>query len=167
MTITIYTSNSGYNVLNKNFVSVATVQNVEFIKPTDLVNPVITLKPDSRVVEGNYIYFDGFGAYYQIRSVTTEHNRMIAECHRDPLTTYYDEILLIPNVIMERATKKNIPNYFLPDDEIDILSFPYIETHPLTLKSGTPFSNSKNNYILALTGGVTASTNNQSQGGNS
>lgn len=162
MKVSVYYSKSGYNVINKKFEKIGSdIDNVEFIKPVNLVDPTLILSPSSRVVEGNYLYFDGFGTYNRIVSVTTEHNRMIVNCHRDPLSTYKNEILNLEKVILDRISRKGLPNYFLVDEEIDILSFPYIETHPLDLVSGTPFSMSTNSYILALTGGVTASSNNE------
>lgn len=162
MKVTVYTNLSGHNVLNKNFQKIKDIDNVEFIQPVDLVDPVLYLKPDSHVVEGNYLYFDGFPNYYEIRTVVPEHNRFRVVAHRDPLSTYLEEIMNLPDVILDRTSyDEKLANFYLTDDEIDILSFPYIETHPLNLVSGTPFSNDKNNYILTLTGGVTAASNNE------
>ena len=164
MVLTIYENMSGHNVLNKKLVKLKEITTVEYIHPVDLMNPTFILKPDSKVVEGQIIYSDAHAAYYEVVSTTAEHNRVIANCHRDVLKTYHDEILALEHVILDRVSmsdvnnpSKQLANFFLTDPEIDVLSYPYIETHPLTPIEGTPFSNEKNEFILGITGGVTAS----------
>ena len=70
----------------------------------------------------------------------------------------------LDNIILDRVTANSkeksssqLANFYLEDNEIDVLSFPFIESHYLTPISGTQFSNKKNEFILGITGGVTAS----------
>lgn len=156
MVLKVYENRSGYNVLNKNLYLLKTIDTAEFILPVDLVDPVLYLKPDSKVVEGQYIEFDNPQAFYQITRVVTEHNRLKVVCHIDVLSSFMAEILNLDNVTLERTSyDKKLGNFFLEDNEIDILSYPFEETHYLTAISGTTFSNKKNEFILGITGGVT------------
>lgn len=163
-TITIYNNKSGHNVLNKNLEKVRDITGVEYIQPVNLMQPRFILKPDSRVVEGQIIYTEQFAKYYEVLSVTAEHNRFIVECKEDLLSTFLAEIMELDNIILERITANSkeksssqLANFYLEDNEIDVLSYPFIETHYLTAISGTQFSNQKNEFILGITGGVTAS----------
>lgn len=134
---------------------------VEFIEPTSIENPRLILSTETNVLQANYLFLEDFGRYYYINNHTLEKGRVIIDCKVDVLMSFATEIMQ-ENVILDRiSTQKNLQNYYLEDDEIKKLSYPYIEMHDLDCVYGNAFDQDQVYFILAVSGAVVGSTNNE------
>lgn len=134
---------------------------VEFIEPTSIVNPRLILSTETNVLQANYLFLEDFGRYYYINNHTLENGRIIIECKVDVLMSFKTDIMN-EKVILDRiSVQKDLQNYYLEDEEIKKLSYPFIEMHELNCVYGNEFNQNQVYFILAVSGAVVGSSNNE------
>lgn len=130
---------------------------VDFIEASSVINPRLVMSPRSNCLQANYLFLEDFGRYYYINDMTVEKGRVIIDCEVDVLMSFWRDIKE-KNIIINRISVVDLNNYYLHDDKIKELSYPFIETHPLDCVAGDPFAQDKNYYLLAVAGAVAGNT---------
>ena len=146
----LYHNTSDEKVMNKRIIKIEEVD-VEYIEDTSVNKPTFILSVLSKYPTANYIWVNDFGRYYYIRNKTLSQNRAYIECETDVLHSFYGEIKEL-EVVTERMSTK--ANFYLHDDKIKNLSYPYVETHSFTQTKGEGFNKNFDSVILAITGVV-------------
>ena len=150
----LYYNKSDKRYIHKKIEQVGALLDVQLIEPTDIMNPDIILSKNTQVMKANYIWLKDFNRFYYINDYTFEYDRIIAHCHVDVLMSHKDEIMQ-ENVILDRMTpQKKLQNYYLLDEEIKNLAYPFIETHEMTCVYGDEFNQDKVYFILGIAGAV-------------
>lgn len=148
MTITFYTNNSDYNVINKNITPIGSLTGTLRVE-TDLLNPTIlfTDLTENLLSNVNYIYITEFNRYYFVNNFTyVRNNAYEIKCHCDVLMSFKEQILEQTAVI---ARQENEWNLYLDDGIFKVYNNPMVYTKE--------FPNSFNNqsFILAVAGANT------------
>lgn len=163
MRATLLYNASESNCINKDVTIIQDNLTIELIEPSSIVNPTLILSDGSRIKEANYINLPDLGRNYYINDYIFEYERIIVHCRVDVLMSFQREIYDLKNVILERTSVAgqnggdSLANLWLPDNEMDIVAFPFIETHPLDAMEGKVFQDEVATFILGITGGVTGS----------
>ena len=153
---------SEYNCINKDLTIIQDLQNIELIEPTSIVNPTLILSEGSRIKEANYVNLPDLGRCYYINDYIFDYERIIVHCRVDVLMSFQREIYDLKNVILDRTSVAgqyggdSLANLWLPDNETDVIAFPFIETHDLNAMEGKVFEDEVATFILGITGGVTS-----------
>lgn len=112
MTIELMATRDEPNVLNKEFVSVATLTG-SIKEETDLLNPIILLNADT-IPTANYCKIVEFGRWYFITDIVVVSNNLYAiHCSVDVLQSFKNDILNA-SVIARRSSSWYDP--YLPDE---------------------------------------------------
>lgn len=157
---TLLLNKSESNCINKDLTVVQDNLHIDLIEPSSIVNPTLILTEGSKIREANYINIPDLGRCYYIQDYIFEYERIIVHCRVDVLMSFQREIYELKNVILERTSVAgqnngaNLANLWLPDNETDVIAFPFIETHDLTALSGKVFEDEVATFILGITGGI-------------
>ena len=90
MTFKEYKYTGERDVINKTLTHVADITGY-FKDDTELINPVLILKPGYSVTTSNYFFIDG--RYYFVNGVTFSQQRLLVQLELDELETYKSSIL--------------------------------------------------------------------------
>ena len=126
---------------------------VEFIESSSIINPRLVMSPRSECLKANYLFLEDFGRYYYIDDFTVDRSRIIIDCSVDVLMSFWSQIKE-KDVIINRITAAEFNNFYLQDEKLKQLSYPFIEAHELECVSGDAFDKDKNYFILAVAGAV-------------
>ena len=127
--------------------------------PTDILNPVVTVKATDGGTfynyirkEANYAYIPVFGRYYFINDIEIVNGDCVRfHMHEDVLKSFSSAIKN-QKAIIDRTGDSSKINKYLNDSNYIVNSDPYISTIPFK-KSGSNFTFSGNNsWVLVLAG---------------
>lgn len=143
MTFKMYTYKGRKNVINKSLTHVQDVTGY-FKNDTELINPMLILKPGYNVSTENYFVINGF--HYFVTNVTYSQERLAVNLELDDLETY-KTMILNQVAILDRSSTKNTFNTYQVDPDI-----PMLNSSQITI---TKFQNSfmGESLILAVAGG--------------
>lgn len=92
MTITLYTTSSERNAVNKSLSEITTLTGT-LRDSSSIINPLITISGDVSISHANYAYIPDFGRYYFIDGIESIRNGLWRfSMHVDVLYTYREQI---------------------------------------------------------------------------
>ena len=142
MTITLMSTSSPPNYVNKSVTTVATLTGT-LRQPTSVVDPIVTVEIASPV-GFNYVYIPDFNRYYFVKGIVSEKNTLVSiSMHVDVLMSYKSNIMSAQAIVKRQEYKFNL---YL-DDGI-------FKSYQNSRHKTIPFPNgfADFSYILALAG---------------
>lgn len=157
MNAILYWNKSDEHYINKSLEQISELT-LDLIEPTIVDKPTLLLSPETRAIEGNYLFIPDLGRYYYIDETIFEYERFIIKCHSDVLMSF-KQFIMNNEYIIERTNKRGLMNFYLHDDKLKELGYPYIEQHSLTLRKGQGFKMGVNEFLLGVAGAITGTNN--------
>lgn len=147
MTLTLFSTSSPTNALNKNIVPVSSELTVIPYNALDILSPVIICDYNQAYLKANYCYITEFDRYYFCELSTNNGSQLIIKCECDPLYTYKEGIKNSEGTIL-RSESIGKPT-MIPDSNLPILPNIFeITSIPFTT---SPFINSSITEPLKFT----------------
>lgn len=147
MQITLYSTSSAKNVLNKTLTTIETYSSAALKEPSSIMDPVIILEYASGIFSANYMYIPEFGRYYFITKITAERQRVIIESHCDVLMSFKTEILAMSGYI---ARSVNLRNLYMNDKMFRVQNNRLVDIAPFS--GGRDAFTTAGEYILVVAG---------------
>lgn len=144
MTFKEYKYTGERDVINKTLTHVADITGY-FKDDTELINPVLILKPGYSVTTSNYFLIDG--RYYFVNGVTFSQQRLMVQLELDELETYKSSIL---NEYAVLGRSYNQFNIYQTDPDM-----PMRNDSDITVKL-FPNGFTEESWLLTTTGGSVA-----------
>lgn len=142
MTITLMTTTSPANFVNKSTTTVATLTGT-LRQPTSIIDPVVTVEL-ATPTGFNYVYIPDFNRYYFVKGIVSEKNTLVSiAMHVDVLMSYKTEIMSAQAIVKRQEYKFNL---YLDDGIFKSYQNPKHKTIPF------PNGFADFSYILALAG---------------
>lgn len=107
MTITVYKISDDRRVVNKTLGTAVATLTAIFKNDADILNPVLEVAYNARVLTANYLYIDTLQRYYYIKNIKLDRQRLFLECEVDVLKTYYNEIKNLSCVVSRQENNFN------------------------------------------------------------
>ena len=128
--------------------------NIYYKEDTDLVHPVFTFLPRTRMSNNiNYIHVDDVDRWYYVNEITYSQKMLELHCTVDVLTSFADEIKEQYAIVIRQEQNYNL---YLTDDKLRTDAQGRVLTYPFSSGFATAYSGGevKNcSYIFAINGG--------------
>lgn len=122
-----------------------TLSDVHIKSDCSILDPVLEVAYNSKIMQCNYIKIEDWNRYYFIKDIDTSMQRLYVSCHVDVLMSHKTGILDLTCVV---ARQENNAQMYLPDGIFRALTRRVVST---PYKFNTVFN--KNQSIVLTTGG--------------